>query len=188
MPEMLRVKNLSILLLFLALSRSGRGQSDSASLVPYIRAAADSMTAAFSRQDFKSFVGYSNPKLVEMLGGRESFVNFMESQVGSLKGMHFNTVRAGRILRVLPDTKPMQCLVEQLLELDYQGSPVSGVSHLVGISDNGRDWTFADGNSDAGKNIRMLIPQVSPLLVIPKKKQVFGVKLDSLLKDYKTAY
>ena len=61
----------------------------------------------------------TDQKLVEMLGGRESFVNFMESQVGSLKGMRFIQVRAGRILRVLPDTRPMQCLVEQLLELEY---------------------------------------------------------------------
>ena len=163
-------------------------QTDSASMVPFIRAAADSMTAAFARKDFKSFTAYNNPRLVEMLGGSEGFVNFLEKQVSDLKGMSFKEVRAGRVIRVFPDTKPKQCIVEQLMEIDYQGSPISAVTHLVGISDNGRDWTFADGNSDAGKNIKMLIPQISPSLVIPKKKQAFGVTLDSLLKEYKTVY
>ncbi len=188
MPEMLHPKQLCGALLLMIISHTGRAQADSASLVPYIRAAADSMTAAFSRQDFKAFVNYSNPRLVEMLGGRESFINFMERQVSALKGMRFNIVRAGRILRVIPGSQPMQCIVEQWLELDYQGSPVAGVSHLIGISDDGKSWTFADGNSDAGNNIKLLIPGISPLLVIPKKKQVFGVKLDSLLKDYRTVY
>lgn len=188
MPEMLRFKNILIAILLMASAGTAKAQSDSASLVPYIRAAADSMTAAFGRQDFKAFAAYSNPKLVDMLGGRESFANFMESQMSSLKGMRFVQVRAGRILRVIANGKPKQCIVEQLLELDYQGSPIAGISHLIGISEDGKEWTFADGNSDAGKNIKMLIPEISPLLVIPKKKQVFGVKLDSLLKDYKTMY
>jgi|GEM_PF-1501751 len=188
MPEMLRSKPILTCALLLAFVLPSRAQTDSASMVPFIRAAADSMTAAFARGDFKSFTTYNNPKLVEMLGGPESFVNFLQKQVSDLKGMRFKDVRAGRILRVLPNTKPRQCIVEQLMEIDYQGSPISAVTHLVGISDNGRDWTFADGNSDTGNSIKMLIPQVSPLLAIPKKKQAFGVRLDSMLRDYKTVY
>ena len=188
MPEMLRSKTIVFSLVLMATVLSSRAQTDSASLVPGIRAAADSMTAAFARKDFKAFTAFNTPKLVEMLGGPESFVNFLEKQVSELKGMSFKEVRAGRILRVLPNTKPMQCIVEQLMEIDYQGSPISAITHLVGISDNGRDWTFADGNSDTGSNIKLLIPQISPALVIPKKKQAFGVKLDSMLKEYKTVY
>jgi hypothetical protein len=188
MPEMLRCRTILPLLICLAIVRPCRAQMDSASMVPYIRESADSMTATFARGDFKSFARYNNPSLIEMLGGPESFTNFMEKQVHDLNGVSFKEVRAGRILRVLAKAKPAQCIVEQLMEIDYQGTTIAVVSHLVGISENGREWTFADGNSDTGKNIRMLIPKISPLLVIPRKKQAVGMKLDSLLREYKTVY
>jgi len=146
------------------------------------------MTAAFGRKDYRTFAMFNNPTLVEMLGGEETFANFIGSQVSSLKDMSFSQVRAGRILRVLPDTKPRQCIVEQYTEIGLQGSFISVISHLIGISDNGRDWRFADGNSDSGRDIRILIPALSPTLAIPRKKQAMGMRLEELLKNYTTAY
>jgi hypothetical protein len=175
-------------LLTSALFSVAKAQTDSASMAPYIRAAADSMTAAFGRKDFKTFAKYNNATLVEMLGGEESFANFIDTQVSSLKDVSFNQIRAGRILRVLADAKPRQCIVEQCSEINYQGNYISVISHLVGTSDNGRDWRFADGNSDSGRDIKTLIPDISPALTIPKKKQAMGVRLEELLKTYTTAY
>jgi hypothetical protein len=146
------------------------------------------MTAAFGRKDYRAFAMYNNPTLVEMLGGEETFANFIGNQVSSLKDMKFSQVRAGRILRVLPDTNPRQCIVEQYTEIGLQGSFISVISHLIGISDNGRDWRFADGNSDSGRDIRILIPALSPTLAIPRKKQAMGMRLEELLKNYTTAY
>ncbi len=172
----------------IALPASSKAQTDSASLVPFIREAADSMTAAFTRKDFRTFTTYNNATLVGMVGGEESFANFVENQVSSLKDLSFSVVRAGRILRVLPGEKPMQCLVEQLSEILYQGNYISVVSHLVGISTNGREWRFADANPNGGRDIRKMIPEMSPSLAIPQKKQVAGIRLDEFLKTYDTVY
>jgi hypothetical protein len=175
-------------LLLFACTGTIRAQTDSASMTPFIRAAADSMLASFGRRDYKTFANYNNVTLVEMLGGEESFANFIDNQISSLKGMSFTQIRAGRILRVLPDARPRQCLVEQCAEISYQGNYISVITHLVGTSDDGKDWRFADGNSDSGRDIRTLIPDISPSLLIPKKKQALGVRLEELLKTYTTAY
>ena len=43
-------------------------QLDSASLVPGIRSAADSMTTAFKNKDFTTFAHYNNSRLLESAG------------------------------------------------------------------------------------------------------------------------
>jgi len=182
------MRTIAFSIFLLACFSIAKAQEDSASLVPGIRASADSMAATFFRKDYRTFSTYNNATLVEMLGGEESFANFIEKQMSALGGMTFTRIYAGRILRVIPSAKPMQCIVEQCSEILYQGNYISAISHLVGISTDGREWRFADGNSDSGRDIRTLIPELSPELIIPKKKQVLGVRLEDMLKNYVTAY
>ena len=59
----------------------------------------------------------------------------------------------------------------------------------MGLSvDNGKSWRFADGNNGTKEEFNTILPELSPDLLIPKKKQEMGKTLDELLKEYKTEY
>lgn len=164
-------------------------QTDSASLAPIIKASADSMTSAFKNKDFATFARYNNTRLLDLLGGEEAFVSFIEKQMELLKEVSFNEMKPGRIIRIIPYNSTYQCIIEQLSEIKMEGIVVSSVSHLVGLSlDNGKSWRFADGNNGTKEEFNSILPELSPSLLIPKKKQEMGKTLNELLKDYKTEY
>jgi hypothetical protein len=174
---------------FFLLASIARSQTDSLSLIPGIRAAADSMTTAFRNKDFTTFAHFNNTRLLDLIGGESGFVEFMEKQFELLKDVTFTEMKAGRIIRVLAYNETHQCIIEQLSEIKMEGIVVSSVSHLVGLSlDGGKSWRFTDANNGTKEEFATIMPELSPALMIPKKKQEMGKTLVELLKDYKTEY
>jgi hypothetical protein len=168
---------------------TGTAQLDSAALVPRIFSAADSMTTAFRNKDFNTFAHFNNKRLIDVVGGEAEFASFIEKQMEQLKDVNFTVMKPGRIIRVLAYEDSYQCIIEQQSELQMEGVVFSSVSHLVGLSFNkGQSWRFADGNTGNMEDIKSVLPELSPLLLIPKKKQEMGKTLPELLKDYKTEY
>jgi hypothetical protein len=168
---------------------STKAQTDSASLIQGIRAAADSMTTAFRNKDFITFAHFNNTRLLDMLGGESGFAEFIEKQIELLKDVRFTEMKAGRIIRVLAYNGTHQCIIEQQSEIKMEGMLVSAVSHLVGLSlDGGKSWRFADANNGTKEEFASIMPELSSDMIIPKKKQEMGKSLAELLKDYKTEY
>jgi hypothetical protein len=166
-----------------------QAQVDSASLVPGIRSAADSMMVSFRRRDFTTFARYNNENLVQMLGGPEGFAKFLEGQILSMEGLEFTDMRAGKIIRLVPYQDSWQCIVEQYVQVSVQGAVISSVSHLVGITrDQGKSWHFADPNQGTLEQFKLIMPELNPNMPVPRKMQVPGKTLDELLRDYKTTY
>jgi hypothetical protein len=178
-----------ITICFFALANVSMAQADSVKLVPLIRAAADSMTTAFLKKDFTTFAHFNNIHVLDLLGGEAGFVEFLEKQMELLKDVSFSEMKTGRVIRVLAYNGTQQCIIEQQTEIKMEGIVVSSVSHLVGFSvDGGVNWRFADANNGTKEEFGSIMPELSPSLIIPKKKQEMGKSLSELLKDYKTEY
>jgi hypothetical protein len=178
-----------ITICFIILGNVCMSQADSVRLVPVIKAAADSMTNAFLKKDFTSFAHFNNTRLLDMLGGETGFVEFLEKQIELLKDVNFTEMKTGRIIRVLAFNGTHQCIIEQQSELSMDGMVISSVSHLVGLSaDGGVNWRFADANNGTKEEFASIMPELSPAMIIPKKKQEMGKSLVELLKNYKTEY
>jgi hypothetical protein len=178
-----------ITICFFALAKIGMAQADSVRLVPVIKAAADSMTNAFLKKDFATFAHFNNTRLLDMLGGESGFVEFLEKQMELLKEVSFSEMKTGRVIRVLAYNGTHQCIIEQQSEINMEGMVISSVSHLVGLSvDGGVNWRFADANNGTKEEFASILPELSPAMIIPKKKQEMGKALAELLKDYKTEY
>jgi hypothetical protein len=183
------MKKSLILIGFCLLVNISRAQTDSASLIAGIRAAADSMTTAFRNKDFITFAHFNNTRLLDLLGGESEFAEFMEKQIELLKDVQFTEMKPGSIIRVVAYKNTHQCIIEQQSELKMEGISVSAVSHLVGLSlDGGKSWRFADANNGTKEEFASILPELSSDLIIPKKKQEMGKSLVELLKDYKTEY
>lgn len=178
-----------ITICFIVLGNVCMSQADSVRLVPVIKAAADSMTNAFLKKDFTTFAHFNNTRLLDMLGGETGFVEFLEKQIELLKDVNFTEMKTGRIIRVLVFNGTHQCIIEQQSELSMDGMVISSVSHLVGLSaDGGVNWRFADANNGTKEEFASIMPELSPAMIIPKKKQEMGKSLVELLKNYKTEY
>ncbi len=170
-------------------SHSLYSQPDSVVIVGNIRAAANSMLQSFKSRDFNGFVKYNNPNLVAMMGGENEFVAYLQQEINGLKNVEFSEMKAGSVLRLVSRSQQMQCIIEQFSELIINGQPVSSVSHLVGVStDGGKTWRFADANTASADEIKTIIPELNPLMLIPKKKQETGIHLATLLKSYHPEY
>ncbi|WP_336514984.1 hypothetical protein [Pollutibacter soli] len=183
------MKRVLCILFFCSCAPFLNAQTDSVTLASNIRTAADSMLQSFRDQDFIGFVKYNNTNLVAMMGGENEFASYLRQEMDALKGVEFSQMKAGSVIRLITKASPMQCVVEQFSELKINGQPVSSVSHLVGVSsDGGKTWRFADANTASEEEIKSIIPNLSPLIVIPKKQQKSGVDLTTLLKSYRPVY
>lgn len=164
-------------------------QTDSATLASNIRAAANTMLQSFKNHDYSGFVKFNNTNLVAMMGGENEFAAYLRQEMDAMKGVEFSQMQAGSVIRLITKASPMQCIVEQFSELRVNGQPISSVSHLVGVStDGGKTWRFADANTASEEEIKSIIPNLSPLIIIPKKQQQSGVDLKTLLKTYRPEY
>lgn len=183
------MKRVLCILFFSTCATLLHAQTDSAALASNIRTAANSMLQSFKNHDYTGFVKYNNTNLVAMMGGENEFAAYLRQEMDAMKGVEFSQMKAGSVIRLITKASPMQCIVEQFSELKINGQPVSSVSHLVGVSnDGGKTWRFADANTASEEEIRSIIPNLSPLIVIPKKQQQSGVDLNTLLKTYHPVY
>lgn len=183
------LRNAMLTLVATAGMLTATAQTDSASLVPRIRAASDSMMAAFKTGDYKTFARFNNETVVNMLGGTDQFASFLEQQMKSMSDLKFTEIKAGRILRITSYQQTWQCIVEQQSEITMAGQTVSSISHLVGLSrDGGQSWRFMDGNQGSLEQFQAIMPELNPLMPIPRKKQENGKKLSELLQGYEPSY
>jgi hypothetical protein len=131
----------------------------------------DSMLAAFRRKDWVTFVKYNNPNMTKRMGGTEAFASFINLQMKQIPDSNTKSITLGKILQVVTTTKDQQCVVEQNLKLQQQGTTLDKTTYLVGESlDNGKTWTFFDASAKTGLLPKDIKPDISSDLQIPVTK------------------
>ena len=151
-------------------------QDDTVLIKKNLKRCADSMVTAFMTKDWKTFTRFTVPSLVEMLGGEESFINFTKEMLAEMPDSSIKEYSAGQIIQLVKTAGSWQAVVEQHLVFEADSMRLNSLSYLVGIStDGGKGWTFADPQGETG-NARLLIPDLSPAIIIPKTKDTLRYK------------
>jgi uncharacterized protein YlzI (FlbEa/FlbD family) len=131
---------------------------------------ADSMMAAFKRKDWVTFAKYNHPSMEKMIGGSEAFSSFINEQMKQVPDTAIKNLEAGKILQVVKTDKDEQCVLEQIMEMQMNGTRLIKTTYLIGESlDSGKTWTFLDAST--GMAPKDLKKDISPELKIPEKKQ-----------------
>lgn len=131
----------------------------------------DSMLAAFKRRDWKTFVRYNHPNMTKKMGGAEAFASFIDIQMKQTPPGSIKNIRLGKILQVVDTPKDEQCVVEQNLIMELDGSSIYKTTYLIGEStDSGKTWTFFDASTKAGVLPKDIKPDLSDDLKIPASK------------------
>jgi hypothetical protein len=141
-----------------------------------LKAQANAMATAIKKQDFKTVIKMTNPKVVAAAGGEAKMLEQLSKGMGAMKakGMSINisNVVVGEPSAFIKVKKQLQCTVPDKIEIKMMGGTMSTNSTLIAISDdNGKNWNFIDA---MGKNIATLkqtLPELSDKLVIAKMEQ-----------------
>jgi hypothetical protein len=116
------------------------------------------------RKEYKAFVGYMYPKVVEMLGGEQKLVNTLERDGGQLNIVN---VTFGNPSKVIKAGSELQCTIPQTLVMKMDNGNVTSKSTLIAISkDNGKHWYFLDTSGKPIDELRKSLPNLSKELIV----------------------
>jgi hypothetical protein len=163
-------------------------QLDTLLLNKNIYAAEDSMVALFKRRDWKSYANYMNPAIIKMTGGKEGFEQLLQQQMKIFNSADTIINKPGRILQLLKAKNQYQCIFESFMQLEMGGMTVSGSSYDIGISADGKAWTFFRITEKATKDqIIQILPDLNLTLKLPRS-QMQSKTLEEFMNTYKLEY
>ncbi len=139
-----------------------------------IKAQSEQMKQALLKSDFKAFIKFSYPKVVEMMGGEAKMIETLESSSKDMAagGTVFNNVTLGEPSKAVKAGTELQCTIPQTIEMTVTGGKLVVKSTLIGISgDEGKTWSFLDTSGKDLKAMQFILPNLSEELVIPVEKQ-----------------
>lgn len=132
------------------------------------------MGTHFINQEFKSYVQFCYPKVLEMIGGRERMIEILEMQASQManENVRFTRISFGEPTSIIEMGSELQCTIPQTLEIQLQGGRLVTKSTIIAISENqGENWYFIDPTNKDIHTIRELFPNISEKLVIPQRPE-----------------
>jgi hypothetical protein len=181
------MKQYFIFTIIIALSLEGQGQMDTSLLTKNIYAAEDSMVAISKRKDWSTYADYMHPVVIEMSGGKEGFIQILESQSEILDSVQFYKV--GKIFQLSKTGNQYQCIVEAFIQMKINGKIASGSSYDIAISKDGKKWIFFRiPPTVTSDQIKELLPGLNPHFKFPRSKTDVGKTLDEFMVDYAVEY
>lgn len=133
---------------------------------------ADSMTTAFKNRDWKTFVLFTHPAMVRVMGGADGLAFMVQQQMQEVPDSVLKRARIDKVLQVEKVDDELQCVVEENIVMEMDGKRITSTTYLIGESLNqGKSWTFFDASNTGQIKPLDIKPNLSPGLKIPAKKQ-----------------
>ncbi len=139
-----------------------------------IKTSAESMGQMLLKKDFKGFVKYTHPKVIEMMGGELGMIQVLESSSTEMEtsGSKFLNVTYGEPSATITSGNELQCTVPQTTEIQVEEGIMVSKSTLIAVStDNGKSWRFMDTSGQDIQTLKQSIPNLSEQLVIPPPQE-----------------
>ena len=182
------MKRYFILLIVIVFSFEGKSQLDTLFLRKNIYASEDSMIALFKRKDWKTYADYMNPIVIEMLGGKDGFIKYLQEQMKILDEADVQIYKAGKILQLVKIKDQYQCIVESFLQMKMNGMTISGSSYDIATSSDGVKWNFFRITETAtSAQIKEIFPDLSPEFKLPRA-QMQRNTLEEFMSTYELQY
>lgn len=143
-----------------------------------VKEEADKMGNMLLNKDFKSFVKYTYPVIIEKMGGEEKMIQTMEQ---SYKDMEASGITFSNVIFEEPsdiittEDGEIQCILIQSIEMQVQNGRLISKSSLIAISTNQKkNWFFIDTSGKDMQTLRKMLPNLSDQLKVePQHQPVF---------------
>lgn len=141
-----------------------------------LKAQANAMATAIKKQDFKTVIKITNPKVVAAAGGEVKMLDQLSKGIGMMKAkginMNISNIVVGEPSAFIKVKKQLQCTVPDKIEIKMMGGTMNTNSTLIAISDDdGKTWNFIDAMGKNIATIKQVLPDLSNKLVIAKMEQ-----------------
>jgi len=136
-----------------------------------IKAAAIEMGNALVKKNSEKFLSYMHPSMFRLAGGKEKLRLVADSALKVFEqfGGKVSRIAYGNPAEIISYKKTLQSVIPQTTTLSSFIGDAELSSSLIAISNNkGKSWTFIDTNMFGIKQIKSVMPDISPSLVIPK--------------------
>ena len=166
------MKKGSILLLVIAVILSFRTAAQNHATT--IRVQAMDMGNAVIRNDFNSFSKYMHPAVFSFAGGKEQMKSKMDSASQFMQrfGVTFKRYWIGSPGKIIKYKNQLQTLLPQSTTMQTPMGELTAESWWIVISnDKGKTWWFIDTNMYQANKLKDQLPELSPQLVIPARKE-----------------
>jgi len=181
------MKQYFIFTIITVLSLDGQAQMDTSFLIRSIYAAEDSMVAISKRRDWNAYASYMNPVVIELSGGKEGFIQILESQSEIFDSVQLYKV--GKIFQLSRIGTQYQCIVEAFIQMKINGEVASASSYDIAISEDGKKWIFFRiPPTITSDQVKEILPGLNPNFKFPRSKTEIGKTLDEFMAGHSVEY
>jgi len=166
---MKHIRILSLLLVFV-ITKANCQQIDTVKL----KSQATTLAQTFINGDYKLFVKYTYPKVVQLMGGEDKMIEFLTSMTVKLKkeGIEYKSVDIGLTSLNVKAGEEIHTLVLETIIMTVPGGTLTANSYLLAISkDQGNNWYFVDTAAfQDEQKLNAIFPNYNSQLKIPSKQ------------------
>src|SRR6056297_1752522 len=124
-------------------------------------AEAKEMSNAYMNKEYRDFVSYSPPILIEGLGGEEQFIEYLEllDERNREEQTKILNIEIGEVLVVKKKGTSIQVLLEQKVDSELAGRRVTRSDSLIGVREGmNADWKFLNVGGAGDSILRVRYP------------------------------
>jgi hypothetical protein len=135
---------------------------------------ANQMASLYKSGDYKAYVKYIHPVIVQATGGESKMIELLTAQDVQIKsrGVIINSIVFNPPSEIVKYKNELQCTISQNTELKSAKGRVITYTTLIAIStDNGKNWKFIDTSKMDIATVRSLYPNLSKLITLPPKQK-----------------
>jgi hypothetical protein len=139
-----------------------------------IKVQAMDMGSAFMKNDFTTFAKYMHPNIIAFAGGENKMKAVMDSAYATMKlfGVSFKRYWIGNPGEIISYKDQLQTVLPQSTTMKTPLGELTAETNWIVIStDKGKNWYFIDTNVYQVDKLKNALPDLSPKLVIPPRKQ-----------------
>ncbi|MEO6289287.1 MAG: hypothetical protein ABIO76_05175 [Ginsengibacter sp.] len=139
-----------------------------------IKVQAMNMANALIKKDFPTVLKYMYPEIIKMAGGKDRVLQRMDTvnAMASQFGASIKKILIGNPGNIINYKKQLQVTLPQSSEMISGFGNITLETTLIAISDDaGKNWYFIDTSMYDIKEIKKAMPDLSPDLIIPPRKE-----------------
>jgi len=147
---------------------------DTAGAMQNLKFSATKMVGHLRDNEFDSFVRYTHPKIISMIGGKAKMIDAIKTTYKQINdgGFKIDSVLIGEPDSIIVTKTELQDVLPEILEMKGNGGKLIATSYLLAVSNNeGKTWYFIDTSGKTLQQMQTIFPTLSNKLVIPAKRQ-----------------
>jgi hypothetical protein len=165
------MKNIAILLILFSVQTAFKSfRGGPGDYAPVIRQQAENMGKALVKRDYKTYIKYTDPRIVQEMGGEVGFADSLKGYEAQWHrfNMSIFDINVDDPSWVIDSAGELQSSIPVITQMRVQGGLVTTVSTFVGLSkDKGKNWVFIDCGQVDYQTLRKSYPDLSSKLKVP---------------------